>query len=90
DRLSTHAADLIGQPLTTLADLANLATFGGAPVDDADADLANLATFGGAPVDDADAELAWRHHATVDGLVRRRSGVARRLVTRLSPLSLFG
>ncbi|PRX69558.1 uncharacterized protein DUF4129 [Nonomuraea fuscirosea] len=54
------------------------------------ADLANLATFGGAPVDDADAELAWRHHATVDGLVRRRSGVARRLVTRLSPLSLLG
>ncbi|MEV4069173.1 DUF3488 and transglutaminase-like domain-containing protein [Nonomuraea fuscirosea] len=54
------------------------------------ADLANLATFGGAPVDDADAELAWRHHATVDRLVRRRSGVARRLVTRLSPLSLLG
>ncbi|MEV4356557.1 transglutaminaseTgpA domain-containing protein [Nonomuraea sp. NPDC049625] len=28
------------EPLTTLADLANLATFGGAPVDQADADLA--------------------------------------------------
>ncbi|MEV5891816.1 DUF3488 and transglutaminase-like domain-containing protein [Nonomuraea fuscirosea] len=54
------------------------------------ADLANLAAFGGAPVDDADAELAWRHHATVDGLVRRRTAAARRLVSRLSPLSLFG
>ncbi|MEU8396851.1 transglutaminaseTgpA domain-containing protein [Nonomuraea sp. NPDC048892] len=54
------------------------------------ADLANLAAFGGAPVDGADAELAWRHHATVDALVRRRAGVGRRFVRRLSPVSLFG
>nr|WP_277350220.1 transglutaminaseTgpA domain-containing protein [Nonomuraea sp. FMUSA5-5] len=53
------------------------------------ADLANLTTFGAAPVDQADADLAWRQHAAVDALVRRRVPVARRLVRRLSPLSLL-
>ncbi|MGR6922182.1 DUF3488 and transglutaminase-like domain-containing protein [[Actinomadura] parvosata] len=53
------------------------------------ADLANLTTFGAAPVDHADADLAWRQHAAVDALVRRRVPVTRRLVRRLSPLSLL-
>ncbi|GAA2871407.1 hypothetical protein GCM10020220_070900 [Nonomuraea rubra] len=53
------------------------------------ADLANLATFGAAPVDHADADLAWRHYTAVDALVRRRVPVTRRLVRRLSPLTLF-
>ncbi|AQZ65394.1 FIG001454: Transglutaminase-like enzymes, putative cysteine proteases [[Actinomadura] parvosata subsp. kistnae] len=53
------------------------------------ADLANLTTFGAAPVDQADADLAWRQHAAVDALVRRRVPVTRRLVRRLSPLSLL-
>ncbi|MEV0614197.1 transglutaminaseTgpA domain-containing protein [Nonomuraea sp. NPDC050404] len=54
------------------------------------ADLANLAAFGAEPVDQAGAQLAWRHHATVDALVRRRVGLMRRFLLRLSPLSLFG
>ncbi|MFG1696186.1 DUF3488 and transglutaminase-like domain-containing protein [Nonomuraea sp. NPDC049309] len=54
------------------------------------ADLANLATFADTPVDAADADLAWRHHATVDALVKRKVGVWRRAAGRLSPMSLFG
>ncbi|MEO3868612.1 DUF3488 and transglutaminase-like domain-containing protein [Nonomuraea sp. B12E4] len=53
------------------------------------ADLANLATFGDAPVDQADAELAWRHHDSVDSLVRKRIGLPTRLAHRLSPSSLL-